>query len=274
MANELRNGSFSLAGPDVVTAGSTLRLVAPATPEPTPAASSSPTVRVVSSSRLTREALADSLARRTGFIVDASAPEWLATQRRTSGAQDIIVLDHATDGGIMVDLIAAARRGAPTSDMVVVGVDDRDVIGTLIDAGVRAFVLQGAAPGELVAVIGALSAETPALRIDVPATLMAQSPSDDADAPDPRLSREVQLTPRERQVIQLIVDGMCNKEIATTLGVAIHTVKSHVHSVLQKMSVGSRLALAALVRRQADRRALLAMPAAPDGGMPDVRLTR
>jgi DNA-binding NarL/FixJ family response regulator len=64
----------------------------------------------------------------------------------------------------------------------------------------------------------------------------------------------VRLTLRERQIIDLIAEGLANKEIATRLHIAVHTVKSHVHNVLEKLALHSRLEVAAFSRNQGDRR--------------------
>jgi DNA-binding NarL/FixJ family response regulator len=60
-----------------------------------------------------------------------------------------------------------------------------------------------------------------------------------------RLIEAVRLTARERQVVDLLGDGLSNKEIANRLHIAVHTVKSHVHNVLEKLSLRSRLEVAA-----------------------------
>jgi two-component system, NarL family, nitrate/nitrite response regulator NarL len=46
-------------------------------------------------------------------------------------------------------------------------------------------------------------------------------------------------------VVGLLAEGLSNKEIAKRLGIAIHTVKSHVHNVLEKLALRSRLEVAA-----------------------------
>jgi DNA-binding NarL/FixJ family response regulator len=58
------------------------------------------------------------------------------------------------------------------------------------------------------------------------------------------------LTERERQVIDLIGEGLSNKAIAARLHVAIHTVKSHVHNVLEKLALRTRLEVAAFTRSE------------------------
>jgi len=55
------------------------------------------------------------------------------------------------------------------------------------------------------------------------------------------------LTPRQRQVTHLIAEGLTNKEIASTLNIAVHTVKTHVHTVLTTLRLRSRVELAILV---------------------------
>lgn len=63
------------------------------------------------------------------------------------------------------------------------------------------------------------------------------------------------VTPRQRQVIQLIAEGLTNKQIASRLNIAVHTVKTHVHTVLTTLRLRSRLELAVLVY-QANREAM------------------
>lgn len=53
------------------------------------------------------------------------------------------------------------------------------------------------------------------------------------------------MTKREREITNLIAQGMSNKEIAHLLNIAIHTVKSHVHNILQKLALGTRVQIAA-----------------------------
>jgi DNA-binding NarL/FixJ family response regulator len=60
----------------------------------------------------------------------------------------------------------------------------------------------------------------------------------------------VRLTERERQVIDLLGEGLSNKEIAARLRIAIHTVKSHVHNVLEKLALRTRLDVASFTRSE------------------------
>lgn len=61
----------------------------------------------------------------------------------------------------------------------------------------------------------------------------------------------VTLTPRERDVLQAVAEGLTDKEIALKLGIGNETVRTHLVSVFQKMRVSNRVqALRAAIRLQ------------------------
>lgn len=64
------------------------------------------------------------------------------------------------------------------------------------------------------------------------------------------LADAVRLTKRERQVIDLIGEGLVNKEIAERLHIATHTVKSHVHNILETLALHTRLQIARFARSE------------------------
>ena len=59
------------------------------------------------------------------------------------------------------------------------------------------------------------------------------------------------MTRREREVIDLIGEGLSNKELAQRLNIATHTVKSHVRNVMEKLALHTRLQIAAYSHREA-----------------------
>jgi DNA-binding NarL/FixJ family response regulator len=66
-----------------------------------------------------------------------------------------------------------------------------------------------------------------------------------------QLKRGVRMTKREREIIALIADGLSNKEIAQRLNIATFTVKSHVHNIMEKLALHSRLQIAKHTRDEA-----------------------
>lgn len=63
-----------------------------------------------------------------------------------------------------------------------------------------------------------------------------------------KITNAVRMTKREREVIAIIADGHSNKEIAQQLNIATHTVKSHVHNIMEKLALHSRLQIATYSR--------------------------
>jgi DNA-binding NarL/FixJ family response regulator len=59
----------------------------------------------------------------------------------------------------------------------------------------------------------------------------------------------VKLTSREKEIVDLISEGLSNKEIAKRLHIATYTVKSHVHNILEKLALSTRLEIAAFARK-------------------------
>jgi DNA-binding CsgD family transcriptional regulator len=75
--------------------------------------------------------------------------------------------------------------------------------------------------------------------------LDASHPVDASDAPEPAASNDDPgISPREREVLRLLVDGMSNQEIAEALFISPHTVASHVANIMNKLGVESRTAAA------------------------------
>ena len=66
----------------------------------------------------------------------------------------------------------------------------------------------------------------------------------------PEVIEAVRMTPRERQVINLIAEGLGNKQIAARLHIATHTVKSHVRNIMDKLTLHTRLQIAAYSHQQ------------------------
>jgi DNA-binding NarL/FixJ family response regulator len=73
------------------------------------------------------------------------------------------------------------------------------------------------------------------------AQVVAEAPSQNAS---PQPGRAQGLSPRERQVLQLLIDGLSDKEIAAQLGISPFTAIRHVQNILTKLDVRSRTAAA------------------------------
>ena len=140
--------------------------------------------------------------------------------------------------------IALSELGIPDGHVLVLGLLPLgDGVLETVRAGGGDLVMQGVPFEEFLRTIRMLvtegSSNGSAARAALPASAGA--------LPERAQLEAARLTGRERQVMELIGAGMSNKQIAVQLNVAVHTVKTHVHKVLGKLAVRTRLQVAALV---------------------------
>ncbi|MHB0947810.1 MAG: LuxR C-terminal-related transcriptional regulator [Gemmatimonadaceae bacterium] len=201
------------------------------------------TICIVGDNRLSREGLAQSLGAQVGMEVRrtlrASDTALLAGVRP---APDVVLVTASFADRQCLAVVESIVRHAPGSRVAVMDVAPMAPdIAELVQAGVGGFVLQDALLGELVATVRAVAAGERVLPAAMTTALFAQLhlPGDQAaHSPHP-------MTRRERDVVVLIAGGMSNKEIAVQLHIATDTVKSHVRHVMDKLSLRTRLQIAA-----------------------------
>ncbi len=122
---------------------------------------------------------------------------------------------------------------------------DAALVAGALRAGVKAVLPEDAAPGEVAAAIHAAAAGLVALQPADVEVLMAGTAR-----PDPSRDGPVSLTPRESEVLQLMAEGLPNKQIAWRLGISEHTAKFHVATILGKLNAGTRAQAVAIgIRR-------------------------
>jgi DNA-binding NarL/FixJ family response regulator len=156
---------------------------------------------------------------------------------------DVILLEWADAPGSGPLIWSAGGSGPP---IILLGdITAADDLRELLASGVRGFLLQDATPDEVAeaarAVVRGLIA------IDAQLGPAALSPANHVPTDDP--GAEV-LTEREREVLELVAQGLPNKTIAQRLHISEHTVKFHVGSVLAKLGAGSRTEALALALRR------------------------
>jgi DNA-binding NarL/FixJ family response regulator len=117
------------------------------------------------------------------------------------------------------------------ADAPVVLLTDEASVRDALDAGVRGILPTNAAPAQIVAAIHAVSAGLIAVPAEESASVL------------PRLAAEPMaepLSPREAEVLDMLAEGLSNKEIAHRLAISEHTAKFHVNSILTKLNAGTR----------------------------------
>lgn len=197
-------------------------------------------------SRVHREALALALsqARRVRVLGTASHREEILA-RLVEAPPDIVLVDFATPEAATI--VAEIRRRTPSVKVVAItlGETEAEVI-QLAEAGVAGYVLpDGSLDDLIIAVESAVRGELycpPRVAFTLLRRVGAIAlGSVTASKEQAALSPVHELTGREREILQLVDQGMSNKQIARHLGIEVATAKNHVHNILQKLHVHRRI---------------------------------
>jgi DNA-binding NarL/FixJ family response regulator len=176
----------------------------------------------------------DPLARSGLAALVAGLPE-LALAGEAGPQQAARVEAGRTPRVILWDLGAVrSAAGSPWAELaapIVALVADAEQAADALRAGARSVISRGAPPETLAVAVACtargLTVLDPAL---AGSFLRAPDPPDGAEP----------LTPREREVLALLAEGLANKAIAARLGISEHTAKFHVNAILSKLGVDSR----------------------------------
>jgi DNA-binding NarL/FixJ family response regulator len=195
-------------------------------------------VLVVDDHEVVRRGVVDVVDADPTLSVVAEAGSVLDAIRRAAAVRpDVAVVDLKLPDGTGVDLVRRLREELPDVKCVVLtSFDDDDAVEAALSAGASAFVLKTVRGTEIAEIVRAVAAGRNLLDERVMARRKAAHN-------DPTES----LTPTEHKVLELIGDGLSNREIGEHLGLAEKTVKNHVTGLLAKMGFRRRTQAAAWV---------------------------
>jgi DNA-binding NarL/FixJ family response regulator len=214
---------------------------------------SGPRVVIVDDHQLFRAGVRAELEGLVDIAGDAATVD-AAVKTIAAAKPDVVLLDvHMPDGG-GVEVIRRVAEQQPAVRFLALSVSDaaQDVIA-VIRAGARGYVTKSISGPELAGAVrrvhegdAVFSPRLAGFVLDAFAGAAPAEPSADAELD--------QLTPREREVLQLIARGYMYKEIALRLSISAKTVEAHVSAVLRKLQLSSRHELSrwAIERRLVD----------------------
>jgi len=161
-------------------------------------------------------------------VVAEAANGQQAVEMFRAHTPDVTLLDLRMPGMGGVEAAIAIRAEFPGARLIALTTygGDEDIRRALA-AGVQAYLTKDVLHDELLKAIRAVNSGQTYLPAAVAASLAAQLPRPDLSA-------------REVQVLELIVRGLANKQIAYALNIAEHTVKNHVKNILSKLGVQDR----------------------------------
>lgn len=154
---------------------------------------------------------------------------------------NLLILDLKMPGMAGVSTVQSLRARYPTLQLsVLTGSDDRAMILQCLSAGVHGYILKSAATDQLVHAVETIMAGG----VYVP-PLLSRVVNDDDVAPVVRdfapISPNVPMTGRQLEVLQLLAEGRCTKDIARVLGLGVGTVKVHLAGVYRALGAHSRM---------------------------------
>lgn len=197
-------------------------------------------ILVVDDHPLVREGLRHLLAGLEGgaTVLEASGAEAALRALADYPDLDLVLLDHQLPDRDGLSLLAELGRRAPALPVVMLsGVRDPALVRATLDAGAAGFIPKSSISQVIIPALKLVLAGG----VYVPAEIVSGAAGSARGVP--------QLTARQREVLDLIVEGNSNKEIASTLQLSEPTVKGHVVAVFRALGVRTRTqAIAAATR--------------------------
>jgi DNA-binding NarL/FixJ family response regulator len=202
-------------------------------------------IALIEDNRLVREGITALLSQLPDLKVVAGAASADTAIFRDARPQ-IVLLDLGLQNGDSLRLAVQVREDFPESKVIVMDLlPVHEELMDFVNAGVSGFIMKDATLDDLVSTIRAVAGGAHVLPPEMTTSLFSQIAKDAIAKGRPEVLDSIRMTPREREVINLIAEGLGNKEIATRINVATHTVKSHVRNIMEKLTLHTRLQIAA-----------------------------
>jgi DNA-binding NarL/FixJ family response regulator len=203
-------------------------------------------VFIVSEVRLYREGLARLLRRDRRLEIVGAAEDVAGALEHIAGLEEppeAVLLDVAPPTGLLgLEQLGAA---VPTARIIVLNVSDRDEQSLIAwaEAGVGGLLARDVGLDDVAQAVQTTANGGTVCSPRLAALLLQRlaRSAEDRPATSP-------LTSREREIAELLEQGMSNKEIAARLQIELATVKNHVHSILTKLKASRRGQAAAMLR--------------------------
>ena len=156
---------------------------------------------------------------------------------------DVVLVSTRLPEDGALKLTGAIAEAHPSVKVLVLGLaETKGQVLQYVEAGAAGYVLKDDSVGDLLSCIRAAQSGEALVSPNIAAALMSrvgELAQLFADV-ESGISEAADLTPREREILELIGQGLTNQEIADRLVIEVGTVKNHVHSILQKLEVGNR----------------------------------
>jgi DNA-binding NarL/FixJ family response regulator len=173
-------------------------------------------------------------------------PEWKVCGEASNGRQavkqalelkpDVVILDISMPELNGLEAARQIVKGMPKTEILVLTVhESENLVREVLDAGARGYLLKSDASKHLLPAIESLLAHKPFFTSKVSEIVLEGYLSGAKPPRDPHR----RLTPREREIIQLLAEGKSNKEVATALNISVKTAETHRTNIMRKLDLHS-----------------------------------
>ena len=159
---------------------------------------------------------------------------------------EVLLLDLGLRDRSSLNLVKTVNKNSPDAKIIVMDLIPMQTdVFEFVQAGVSGFIMKDANVLDFLKTIRSVAKGLQVLPSNLTESLFSQIVNHAVNGSKPSsLLEAVRMTKRERQVIELISEGHSNKEIAQKLHLSTYTVKSHVHNILEKLALNSRVQIA------------------------------
>jgi DNA-binding NarL/FixJ family response regulator len=153
---------------------------------------------------------------------------------------DLVLMDYGLPDGTGLEATREILTAYPQTNIVLLTVhEEDDLLFDAVRSGAKGYLLKNISAKEMLAKLRGLSEGDAALSPTQTRRILSEFAR--TAPPQPVEEGEtIPLTNKELEVLQLIVMGSSNQEIGLQLHISVHTVKNHVHHILEKLKVSTR----------------------------------
>ena len=201
---------------------------------------------LIEDNRLLRDGMFSILKPHKDIVIIAASGDGKNTLEKIKQLKpNVVLLDLGLRSQNSLRVVEVVKKDFPEAKIIVMDLApvQADVL-QYVKAGANGFILKDASLNDFLITIRTVNEGAtvlPPLLVD---SLFSQIVDHAVREGKPELKKAVQMTKREREVIGLLSDGMSNKEIGQKIRISTYTVKSHIHNIMEKLALHTRLEIA------------------------------